>query len=521
MRPLINIVPGSLNPLSGTLGDKPINLSDFEMNRGVKHVGKGSYRIYFIDRAEVLLSHAKFNLQVNYALVKSLLCNSYLAVLQNICLKSILRHIVSFCRLETKCLMKFAVRKITDIILRTGDLLRGEIPKIRFKLISFILKFTDGIEGRRSFRSIYSQIFGFNPGLLCREGKQNQANKRLKLRCNYNGLILSSSILVRTSELMVKLAQTYHIKLYSTLKGKTGLSPWFISGFTDAEGTFGINFNLKSTTKLGVTAIPLFQIGLHLKDELLLNNIREYFGEIGTLVYNKDKDVIFFKVQSLKQILTVIIPHFDKYPLITQKRADYLLFREIVLKMEAKEHLNMDGLQGIASIRASLNLGGMEGLITVFPNIVPVVRPIIDNPRIPDPEWVVGFVSGEGCFTIGIWKTPTNRLGVRVSLRFIITQHSRDEKLMRSFIEYFGCGNYNLKGDQNAGEYVVGKFSHLSLKIVPFFNKYRILGVKSLDFKDWSQAIELMKADKHLTEEGLARIVCIKEGMNKVRKFRD
>jgi hypothetical protein len=55
---------------------------------------------------------------------------------------------------------------------------------------------------------------------------------------------------------------------------------------------------------------------------------------------------------------------------------------------------------------------------------------------------------------------------------------------MRSFIEYFGCGNYNLKGDQNAGEYVVGKFSHLSLKIVPFFNKYRILGVKSLDFKD-------------------------------------
>jgi hypothetical protein len=123
--------------------------------------------------------------------------------------------------------MKFAVRKITDIILRTGDLLRGEIPKIRFKLISFIFNFTDVIEGRRSFRSIYSKITGsgVNPGLLCKEGKQNQANKKLKLRGNYNGLILSSSILVRTSELMVKLAQTYHIKHYSSLKGKTGLSP--------------------------------------------------------------------------------------------------------------------------------------------------------------------------------------------------------------------------------------------------------------------------------------------------------
>jgi hypothetical protein len=135
---------------------------------------------------------------------------------------------------------------------------------------------------------------------------------------------------------------------------------------------------------VGVTVIPLFQIGLHLKDELLLKNIREYFGEIGTLTYNKD--MIFFKVQSLKQILTVIIPHFDKYPLITQKRADYLLFREIVLKMEAKEHLNMDGLKGIVNIRSSLNLGLIDGLRTVFPNIVPVVRPNIDNTKIPDPE---------------------------------------------------------------------------------------------------------------------------------------
>jgi len=54
---------------------------------------------------------------------------------------------------------------------------------------------------------------------------------------------------------------------------------------------------------------------------------------------------------------------------------------------------------------------------------------------------------------------------------------------MRSFVEYFGCGNYNLKKDQDKGEYLVGKFSDLSLKIIPFFNKYRILGVKSLDFK--------------------------------------
>jgi hypothetical protein len=41
-----------------------------------------------------------------------------------------------------------------------------------------------------------------------------------------------------------------------------------------------------------------------------------------------------------------------------------------------------------------------------------------------------------------------------------------------------------------------------------------------LDFKDWSQVIELMEAGKHLTEEGIAHIIRIKEGTNKLRKFR-
>lgn len=75
---------------------------------------------------------------------------------------------------------------------------------------------------------------------------------------------------------------------------------------------------------------------------------------------------------------------------------------------------------------------------------------------------------------------------------------------MRSFIEYLGCGNYISKGDKNKGEYVVGKFSHLSLNIVPFFKKYRILGVKSLDFKDWSPKIEAFPADR-VSGEGWKR----------------
>ena len=74
------------------------------------------------------------------------------------------------------------------------------------------------------------------------------------------------------------------------------------------------------------------------------------------------------------------------YPLITRKLADYLLFKEIVIRMERREHLKMDGLQEIVNIKASLNLGLSKNLPTAFPGTMPVPRPLVDNQFIPDPE---------------------------------------------------------------------------------------------------------------------------------------
>ncbi len=156
VRSLTRITPGSLNLLSETSRDKPINSSDFEMNREVQHVDKGSKSLNYKDfRAKVILTHAKFNLQVNYAPVKSEIVYT---ILQKISLKSILRYIVSFCIPKAICLlMEFAKSKIRDVILGTEDLLRKVISKISFRLISAALL---GFVGRRSFQSInYNFIY--------------------------------------------------------------------------------------------------------------------------------------------------------------------------------------------------------------------------------------------------------------------------------------------------------------------------------------------------------------------------
>ena len=88
---------------------------------------------------------------------------------------------------------------------------------------------------------------------------------------------------------------------------------------------------------------------------------------------------------------------------------------------------------------------------------------------------------------------------------------------MRSILEYFECGNLLKK--RETVHFTITKFTDLTEKIIPFFKKYPVLGVKSKDFADWCQAADLRKNKSHLTAEGLDQIRKIKAGMNKGRKI--
>jgi hypothetical protein len=84
--------------------------------------------------------------------------------------------------------------------------------------------------------------------------------------------------------------------------------------------------------------------------------------------------------------LTIILDHFDNYGLITQKLADYLLFKMGFEIFKQKAHLTGEGLQSIVAIKASLNLGISDDLKAAFPDINPVPRPLVENLKVPHPE---------------------------------------------------------------------------------------------------------------------------------------
>jgi hypothetical protein len=84
-------------------------------------------------------------------------------------------------------------------------------------------------------------------------------------------------------------------------------------------------------------------------------------------------------------------------------------------------------------------------------------------------------------FFVSTRESTVYKQGMQIRLRFQITQHSRDAALLRSLREVFGCGNYC--ADSEHGNFAVTKFSDITEKIIPFFEKYPLVGSKRKDFR--------------------------------------
>lgn len=52
-----------------------------------------------------------------------------------------------------------------------------------------------------------------------------------------------------------------------------------------------------------------------------------------------NKKAVLYQVRNINDITNIIIPHFEKYPLITQKQSNFILFKNIVELIDKGEHL--------------------------------------------------------------------------------------------------------------------------------------------------------------------------------------
>ena len=144
--------------------------------------------------------------------------------------------------------------------------------------------------------------------------------------------------------------------------------------------------------------------------------------------------------------------------------------------------------------------------------------------------WIVGFVDGEGCFSIGFVRQPARtsrqgyRTGYQVAHEFAVTQGARSIACLHELKAFFGVGQVlvNQRVDNHTEHlyrYVVRKRADLLGTIIPFFQQYPLRTSKQADFEKFVQCVGLVAQGRHLSHAGLIEIAQIAETMNR-RKSR-
>ncbi len=150
--------------------------------------------------------------------------------------------------------------------------------------------------------------------------------------------------------------------------------------------------------------------------------------------------------------------------------------------------------------------------------------------------WIIGYVDGEGCFSINFVKQPDRKektrirkgyaTGYQIGHEFAVVQGEKSISSLRKLHKYFKVGNVyiNRRYDnhkEHLYRYSVVKREDLINTIIPFFQKYKMQTSKKDDFKLFVKCMNLIKKGKHLTREGAIKIALFSEKMNHKRSRAD
>jgi LAGLIDADG endonuclease len=140
--------------------------------------------------------------------------------------------------------------------------------------------------------------------------------------------------------------------------------------------------------------------------------------------------------------------------------------------------------------------------------------------------WVIGFVDGEGCFSIGFVRQPSRagrkgyRAGYQVFHRFVVTQGVKSVGCLEDLRDFFGVGRIfvNQRHDnhkEHLCQYHVSRRDELMETIIPFFRQFPLRTAKQADFEKFACCVELTAKNRHLSPAGLIDIAEIAQTMNR------
>ena len=153
----------------------------------------------------------------------------------------------------------------------------------------------------------------------------------------------------------------------------------YISGYVDGEGCFTVSFSKRTKLKVGWEVKPSFSVSQNEDRAQVLDLMKEYFG-CGSLRRDYSDKTLKCETRNLQNLIGKIIPHFRKFPLLSAKNEDFLLFAGICGMIAKGMHLTSNGLKAILDLAFQMNPGGkrkyskMEILYSLEKDIVSTLR---------------------------------------------------------------------------------------------------------------------------------------------------
>lgn len=136
------------------------------------------------------------------------------------------------------------------------------------------------------------------------------------------------------------------------------ISADYIVGLTDGEGCFYVNVRDRNS-RWSPKVETHFYIKLREDDKELLEQVKQHFGCGGVYFQNEKRPnhacCYRFEIHSHRDITEVLIPFFEKHPLLSSKKQDFEIFRQIALMVHEGKHKTIDGLEEMRDLKLQMN----------------------------------------------------------------------------------------------------------------------------------------------------------------------
>ena len=130
--------------------------------------------------------------------------------------------------------------------------------------------------------------------------------------------------------------------------------------------------------------------------------------------------------------------------------------------------------------------------------------------------YLAGFAHGEGSFMIACRQRADYLRGWKISAAFNVSQ--ADPEPLVLFRDTLGCGT-GRRGGHNGWYFEVNSLRDIHSVVVPFFDRFPLMGVKARDFQAFRSAVQILRRTP-LGEADYREVLRLREGMNNGGKRR-